>query len=272
MPKNWKKAAVLLVSIGLLYVIGVFYIYIFIDHVIFSPRQHSKNYVYKINQAYKVHHIIHPNQEYVEALWFTHQTEEKKGAVLYLHGASESVEYWSRFVSAFTSKGFDVLMTDYRGFGKSPGKKSEFNLYQDALTSYYYLEKLIPADSILVYGVGLGAVAAANVGSQASPRMIIVENPMISIRDWINSRYQALLIYRELKYDFKLADYLPQCQSPVFLIYSECNVQFQKDKVATVKNILPDPKNTFQIPCVAGEQITEHQQYHSVLDQIFRNF
>lgn len=78
MPKNWKKAAVLLVSIGLLYVIGVFYIYIFIDHVIFSPRQHSKNYVYKINQAYKVHHIIHPNQEYVEALWFTHQTEEKK--------------------------------------------------------------------------------------------------------------------------------------------------------------------------------------------------
>jgi hypothetical protein len=272
MPISWKRALVILVSIGLLYVIGIMYIYIFIDNVIFSPKKHSKAYTYNINIPFRINKIVHPNQEYIESLWFEHQSPVKKGVVLYLHGAKESCEYWSQFVPIFTSLGFDVLMPEYRGFGKSPGKTSEFNLYQDALTSYYWLEKIIPSDSILIYGEGIGAVAAANVGSQSTARMVILENPILSIREWIRNRYQALLIYRELKYDFKLIDYLPQCQSTVLSIYSECNEQFKKEDISILLNMMPDPKNAFSLSCEKAVLMGQREDYHKLIEKILSNF
>lgn len=272
MPFSWKRAIVILISIGFLYLIGVFYIYVFIDRVIFFPKKLSKSYVYKIDKNYSVKKIFHPNEEFIEALYFNHETDSKKGVVLYLHDANESVEYWSKFVHTYTNQGFDVLLPDYRGFGKSNGTTNEFNIYQDALSSYYALEKMLPQDSILIYGVGMGAVAAAHVGSQTTPRMIILENPLIDIRSWIKNRYRALVIYRELKYDFKLSDYLPQCQSASYIIYSNDDNRYSDDEISNMKSLLTDGKSVMEIKHKPDEDITEQAEYKRIIELLFKNF
>ena len=47
-----------------------------------------------------------------------------KGAVLYFHGNAGSLRTWGDVAGDFTSRGYDILIPDYRGFGKSTGKIS----------------------------------------------------------------------------------------------------------------------------------------------------
>ena len=47
-----------------------------------------------------------------------------KGVILYFHGNAGSLRTWGDVAGDFTSRGYDILIPDYRGFGKSTGNIS----------------------------------------------------------------------------------------------------------------------------------------------------
>ena len=51
--------------------------------------------------------------------------DKPKGVVMYLKGNSRSIKGWGKFAIDFNRLGFDVVMVDYRGFGKSTGRSKE---------------------------------------------------------------------------------------------------------------------------------------------------
>ncbi|MBK6698341.1 MAG: alpha/beta hydrolase [Saprospiraceae bacterium] len=60
----------------------------------------------------------HPNEEQINVLYFK-SSIPAKATVLFLHGARQSADAWAAYVPAFTERGLNVVIPDYRGYGKS---------------------------------------------------------------------------------------------------------------------------------------------------------
>ncbi|HET6344857.1 MAG TPA: alpha/beta hydrolase, partial [Myxococcota bacterium] len=52
-------------------------------------------------------------------------------AVLYCHGNSKNIDHFALRVQALWRQGYTVLIFDYRGYGKTPGKPTEAGTYED---------------------------------------------------------------------------------------------------------------------------------------------
>ena len=91
---------------------------------------------------------------------------EAKRTVLLLHDANGNLSSAVDTIAALHSQHLNVFAIDYRGYGQSlPAKPSEAQLRQDAESalSWLTITRNIPAQTILVYGVGLGASLAADL-------------------------------------------------------------------------------------------------------------
>ncbi len=55
----------------------------------------------------------------------------RKGVVLYFHGNTRSIKGWAKYARDFYRYNYDVVLVDYRGFGKSTGKRSEKEMLSD---------------------------------------------------------------------------------------------------------------------------------------------
>src|SRR5262245_36675069 len=49
------------------------------------------------------------------------KSDHPKGVVLYFHGNAGSLRSWGSLAETFVERGYDVLMPEYRGYGKSSG-------------------------------------------------------------------------------------------------------------------------------------------------------
>jgi hypothetical protein len=110
-------------------------------------------------------------------------------SLLYCHGNKDNIEeYWSR-VETFWSAGFDVLIFDYRGFGRSTGTSSEATMRADGEAALAFLRSRGVTDSSLVVaGFSLGGVCAIHLASRiVMPRALIVESAFTSSEALVRS-------------------------------------------------------------------------------------
>ncbi|CAF0905709.1 unnamed protein product [Adineta ricciae] len=125
--------------------------------------------------------------EFIHAYWI-YQSGDVNDTVtlLYFHGAGGNISHRLEVLQLFYENlQCNILVIDYRGFGKSTGTPSELGLYIDAQTAYDYLiykQKILP-ENILVLGTSLGASVAIQLVSDPSNRVkvAIFENAFISV-------------------------------------------------------------------------------------------
>ncbi|CAF0774562.1 unnamed protein product [Adineta steineri] len=128
--------------------------------------------------------------EFIHAYWIYHANNitsiPTTTTLLYLHGAGGNISHRLEVVRLFYENlHCNILIIDYRGFGKSSGSPSELGLYIDAQTAYDYLiykQKILP-EHIIVFGTSLGASVAIQLVSDPLNRVkvAIFENAFISV-------------------------------------------------------------------------------------------
>ena len=95
-----------------------------------------------------------------------------KGVVVFHHGNAGAMGYHLPFVSWMVKAGYQVLMYDYRGFGKSEGKLVRKGLVEDtrAAITYVRTRKDVDKEKIISYGHSLGgAKSLAGLGAKMIP-------------------------------------------------------------------------------------------------------
>lgn len=74
-----------------------------------------------------------------------------------------------KFAVDFTRHGYDVVMVDYRGFGKSMGRRTQKAIKRDLQVVYNKLRKMVDEKYIILYGRSLGSGFAAKLASMNNP-------------------------------------------------------------------------------------------------------
>lgn len=99
--------------------------------------------------------------------------------VVYHHGNKHNlVEYWDRVELLFRA-GFDVVIYDYRGFGRSTGVSTDASLLADARAVVQWVRQHPGVDStqVFAYGFSLGGVPALHHAADlGGVRGIILES------------------------------------------------------------------------------------------------
>ena len=94
--------------------------------------------------------------------WFLPAAGNAKGTVLHLHGNAANVSNHLPLVSWLPARGYNVLMVDYRGFGRSQGRPSLDGIVDDAAAALAHLRTRpdVDASELIVLGQSIGGATA----------------------------------------------------------------------------------------------------------------
>src|SRR6185295_5609742 len=160
------------IILGALY-IGLCLIFYFFQHFFFfRPEILSSGFKYQYAFPFEEFNFNTGDGGKINAIYF--KVPNSRGVIYYLKGNSRSIKGWGKFAKDFVSNGYDFFMMDYRGFGKSRGKRTQAILFEDAQFLYTWLKDHYPEEKIVVFGRSLGSGIAARVASWNKPRLLIL--------------------------------------------------------------------------------------------------
>ena len=153
--------------------------------------------------------------------WFI-PANSPTGTVLFCHGNGGNISYSLDVVETLNKFNLNVLLFDYRGYGKSEGIPTENGTYTDADTAYRWLlkDKNIPESSIIVMGRSLGAAIAANLANKHNPRILILESGFSSTADVAAKQYPIFPVRLLCRYKYKTADSVKDIKCPLLVVHS----------------------------------------------------
>ncbi len=209
------------VSLGLiiLLLISVTMLYFLQEKLIFLPERLPADYRYTFEVPFEEFYIDRPDGATLNALHF--KKEDPTGVILYFHGNAGNLARWGEVVQDLVNLNYDVVVMDYRTYGKSKGKLSEKALLEDAQAFYEYLVRSYQAKDIVLYGRSLGTAMASYVASQNQVSLLILETPFYSLLDVAKGRFPILPIENFIKYPFRNHEFLRHTNTRTVIFHGD---------------------------------------------------
>ena len=258
---NLKKKLFILVFI-LLNIYGLLcgVIYFFQENLIFMPSVLSKNHVFKMKSSFDEINLKSSDGAHLNGLYF--KKEISKGVVLYFHGNAGNLQDWGQIADLFIDLDYDVLIMDYRGYGKSKGEKSMEFLYEDAELWYEFAQQNYSESKIIVYGRSIGTTFAAYVAAKHEPNKLILEAPFYSMLAIAKSRFSFLPIRYLLDYKFPTYQFMDDINCPVIFYHGTYDKVIPYDQGKKLYDSFnTDKKELITIPMGGHNNLNSFKEY-----------
>lgn len=177
------------------------------------------------------------------------ESKSIKKTILFFHGAGGNISTYQFMTKPLVKSGFQVVMVDVRGYGKSTGKPTHVNVASDGQKMFDYLlkRKDISNTKIYLYGASLGSQTATHLAKDNQLKIsgLILDGGMSSFTDiaihfkpemkdviekYLISPYSA-------KEDVKSLQGLPK-----LFIYSKGDTTVPFEHGQVIYNNAPEPK------------------------------
>lgn len=115
--------------------------------------------------------------------------------MLHCHGNSGNISHLRHIISLCQRQGLNLLVFDYRGYGKSPGRPSPKRICEDGEAAYEYLTQHLEVapERIVVWGESLGGAVATHVASKHPASVLVLVATFSSIDDIIHDSYPGII-------------------------------------------------------------------------------
>ncbi|MDC7993636.1 alpha/beta hydrolase [Altibacter sp. HG106] len=250
-----------------IYVIVSILLYYLQDYFFFKPEKLPASYqfIYE-NQEVDEYNLTTKDGATINGLHF--KTENPKGVVLYLKGNSKSIRGWGKFAVDFTRHQYDVIMVDYRGFGKSTGRRTQENIAADLQYVYNKIRERVSQSYIILYGRSLGSGFATKLASMNHPKMLILDAPYYSLTQ-VATRYMPFMpLSLIIKFPMPTYKWIKEVGCPIHIIHGTQDglIPFK----SSVKLSKIRPKMTRLWPVVGGghKNLNTFESYHHILNDI----
>ena len=260
---------ILLIVLIIIAVISIIF-YFFQERFIFHPEKLSKDFIFQYeNQEVEEYNIQLHDQVLINGLHF--KAKNSKGVVFYLKGNSRSIKGWGKFAVDFTLHGWDVIMMDYRGFGKSKGKRSQQAMKDDVQAIYNKIKENVDEKYIIVYGRSLGTGLATKIASVNNPRMLILACPYYSMSNNAKRYLPFIPLGLVMRYSMPTYKWMKYVKCPINIIHGT------NDRIIPLKSSIRlskiNPNRTRLYPIIDGGHKNLHnfESYHRALKEILNS-
>ncbi len=256
----------LLLSLILIYA-GLCLLLYFLQHLFFfRPEILATHFKYQYPFPFEELNFEMEDGGNINAIYFT--VPNSRGVIYYLKGNSRSIKGWGKFAKDFVSNGYDFFMMDYRGFGKSRGKRTQQKLFDDAQFLYRWLTERYAEDRIVVFGRSFGTGIAARIASWNKPRLLVLDSPYYSFL-YNASRYAFLLPLKWLlRYDLRTDLYLKAIRCPVHIIHGTNDrlISFRQSEM--LKTLHPEKIVLHPVKGARHNNLPDFQEFYEVLYEV----
>lgn len=117
--------------------------------------------------------------------WWVPTAAQRLGHVLLCHGNAGNVGDRVLHAALLTAAGFDVLLFDYRGYGRSSGRPSETGTYRDARAALTCLLEQPGVDPARIFYLGesLGGAVALDLALEHPPAGLVLLSGFTGVRE-----------------------------------------------------------------------------------------
>lgn len=123
--------------------------------------------------------------------WWIPAPTRSLAHLLLLHGNAGNVGDRVLHAALLCSRGLDVMLVDYRGYGRSSGRPSEEGTYRDARAARDVLMKQEGVDPrrVVYLGESLGGAVALKLAVEHPPAGLVLQSTFTSVRDMARRHY-----------------------------------------------------------------------------------
>lgn len=153
--------------------------------------------------------------------WYISSPDANR-VLLFFHGNAGNISHRQQSIAIFHRLGLNILIVNYRGYGKSEGTPGEQAFYRDSRVAWNYLltEKNVNRENIIIFGRSLGGIIAAELASEVQPGHLILESTFSSARDMSKRLFPVMSNFVPLRFEFNAIDYIKNVKSPILVAHS----------------------------------------------------
>jgi fermentation-respiration switch protein FrsA (DUF1100 family) len=176
-----------------------------------------------------------------------------RGVLLFFHGNAGNISHRLDSLAIFHQLRLDVLIVDYRGYGRSTGKPTEAGTYRDAQAAWDYLRQVrgVAADRIVVFGRSLGGAVGAWLASQLppdeTPAAVIIESSFSSGADMARRLYPIFPARLLTRLKYPVVDYAARLRCPLLVVHSRDDEIIPYAMGRAIFEAAPQPKTFLEL-------------------------
>ena len=262
----WIKVTIIVLSI---YGVVNLLFYFLQDFFFFRPEILPAHFDYNYPFPFEEINFDMEDGGTVNGLHF--KVPNAKGVVFYFKGNSRSIKGWGKFARDFVGKGYDFFVIDYRGFGKSRGRRTESILYNDAQHVYKWLSTQYKEHQIILYGRSLGSGIATRIASWNNPKMLILDAPYFSFLHQIKRFGWFMPIKWLLRYQIRTDQFIKKVHCPIFFIHGQKDrlIPFRQSEL--LQKLAQEHSQLFAIENAGHNNMPDFPDYHDILYDILND-
>ncbi len=200
-----------------LWLVATLALWFFQEKFIFFPPSASETYQPTAYQPYNIQFNF--NQQRLNG-WYIEKNKEWPVIIYFGGNASDVGQLLRIFDQQFEA---NLLLLQYRGYGKSSGKPSQKALFEDALAEYDWLieHHHFKPEKIFLIGQSLGTGVATYLASQRQVQAVILITPYASIRYIAAQQHPLFPVKLLLRHPFNSVDLAPHIKVPLLALLAE---------------------------------------------------
>jgi len=259
----WTILLILLVA----YVVINLMVYFAQEKFLFKPEKLPSDFEFKYpNQKATEYNLELDEGVNISAVHFS--VDNPKGVVMYLKGNSRSIKGWGKFAIDFTRLHYDVVMVDYRGFGKSTGRRTERAIKDDLQKVYNRIKSRVDQKYIVIYGRSMGSGFATKLASTNNPRMLILESPYYSMMR-IAKRYIPFMpISIAMRFPIRTYKWIQYVNCPIKIIHGTSDRLVPFSNAIELTKIRQKYARLYPIVGAGHNDLHTFEDYHRIMEEI----
>ncbi|MGB8193524.1 MAG: alpha/beta fold hydrolase [Chitinophagaceae bacterium] len=243
-------------------------VYLVQEKFIFKPEKLKPGFIYKYDVPFReLFFDVEPGVQ-INGLHFFRP--EPAGLILYFHGNTRSIKGWAKYARDFYRYNYDVVLVDYRGFGKSTGKRSEDAMLNDMQFVYEQLKKQYPENHLILYGRSMGSGFATKLASDNSPRYLILDAPYYSFSKVVERFLPILPVRLVLRYHLRTDRWIRRVRCPVYIIHGTRDWLIPIRHSENLQKSNPDKITLIRIHGGGHNNLPGYDEYHGFVRDILK--
>ncbi len=243
-------------------------VYFIQEKLIFKPEKLKQDFQFKYDIPFREYFFdIEPGVR-INGLHF--YRDDPAGLILYFHGNTRSIKGWAKYARDFYRYNYDVVLVDYRGFGKSTGKRSEKEMLSDMQFVYDTLKQTYPENKLIVYGRSIGSGFAAKIASDNNPRYLILDAPYYSFVKVVKRFLPILPVRYVLRYHLRTDKWIQLVRCHTYILHGTKDWLIPIKHSERLQKINPKKITLIRIQDGRHNNLPKFDEYHNFVRDILK--